>query len=106
MSWTERDVPVYIKHRGAGVNGISGTVHVQPHHPLRRRRLGRLPVALRLQHQRLRAADWPGAPAPADPPGVRGAQRHLLQLRAAQGRLPPARDPGALLPLQRRLATR
>ena len=24
----------------------------------------------------------------------------------AQGRLPPARDPGALLPLQRRLATR
>lgn len=27
------DVPVHIKHRGAGTNGISGTIHVQPHHP-------------------------------------------------------------------------
>ena len=29
----ERNVEVYIKHRGAGTNGISGTIHVQPHHP-------------------------------------------------------------------------
>ena len=32
----EADVPteVFIKHRGAGPGGISGTVHVLPHHPL------------------------------------------------------------------------
>jgi homogentisate 1,2-dioxygenase len=29
----ETDIPVHIKHRGAGANGISGTIHVQPHHP-------------------------------------------------------------------------
>jgi homogentisate 1,2-dioxygenase len=27
------DVEVYIKHRGSGPSGISGTIHVSPHHP-------------------------------------------------------------------------
>ncbi|MFJ7784582.1 homogentisate 1,2-dioxygenase [Streptomyces albidoflavus] len=29
----ERDVEVYIKHRGNGPGGIAGTVHTLPHHP-------------------------------------------------------------------------
>src|SRR5699024_10191585 len=44
-----------------------------------------------------------GAPAAAGAPGLRRKQLRHLQLRAAQGRLPRALDPGALLPLERRL---
>src|SRR4051795_3232846 len=29
----ERDVEVYVKHRGSGPSGLAGTVHVVPHHP-------------------------------------------------------------------------
>jgi homogentisate 1,2-dioxygenase len=29
----ETDVEVYVKHRGSGPSGLSGTVHVVPHHP-------------------------------------------------------------------------
>ena len=71
--------------------------------PVRRRRLGRLPLPLRVQRRRLRADHRPGAPAAAGAPGLRGPQLRGLQLRAAQGRLPPAGGAGALLPLQRRL---
>ena len=28
-----KDVDVYIKHRGAGINGLSGTIHTLPDHP-------------------------------------------------------------------------
>ena len=71
--------------------------------PVRRRRLGRLPLPVRVQRRRLRADHRAGAPAAAGAPGVRGPQLRDLQLRAAQGRLPPAGHPGAVLPLQRRL---
>ena len=86
-----------------GPGGLAGTVHVDAGAPVRRRRLGRLPLPLRVQRRRLRADHRPGAPAAAGAPGVRGRQLRDLQLRAAQGRLPPARRPGALLPLERRL---
>ena len=97
-----RDVEVYVKHRGTGPGGLAGTVHVVPAAPVRRRRLGRLPLPLRVQRRRLRADHRPGAPAAAGAPGLRGPQLRDLQLRAAQGRLPPARRAGAVLPLQRR----
>ena len=74
-----------------------------PAAPVRRRRLGRLPLPVHVQHLRLRADHRSRAPAAAGAPGVRGPQLRHLQLRAAQGRLPPAGDPGAVLPLQRRL---
>ena len=74
-----------------------------PRAPVRRRRLGRLPLPVRVQRRRLRADHRPRAPAAAGAPGLRGQQLRHLQLRAAQGRLPPAVDPGALLPLERRL---
>lgn len=99
----ERDVEVYIKHRGNGPGGIAGTVHTLPHHPFD-------------------VVGWDGClypyvfsirdfepltgrvhQPPAGPPGVRGAQLRHLQLRAAQGRLPPPRHPGAVLPLERGL---
>ena len=41
------DVEVYVKHRGEGPGGLTGTVHVVPGAPVRRRRLGRLPLPLR-----------------------------------------------------------
>ena len=63
--------------------------------PVRRRRLGRLPLAVRLQHRRLRADHRAGPPAAAGPPDVRGAELRRLLVRAAQVRLPPAGDPGA-----------
>ena len=72
------------------------------HPPLRRRRLGRLPVPLHVQRRRLRADHRTRAPAAAGAPGLRGPQLRGLQLRAAQGRLPPAGHPGAVLPLERR----
>ncbi len=86
--------------RRAGRPGRHG-LHL-PVPPARRRGLGRLPVSLRLQRFRLRADHRPDPPAPAGPPGLRGLQLRGLQLRPAQGRLPPAVDPGALLPLERR----
>ena len=105
-SWSRprrrRDVEVYVKHRGTGAGGLAGTVHVVPNHPFDVVGLGRLPLPLRLQRRGLRADHRPGPPAAAGPPGLRGAQLRDLQLRAAQGRLPPARGAGALLPLQRR----
>jgi hypothetical protein len=69
---------------------------------VRRGRLGRLPVPVGLQRAGLRADHRPGAPAAAGAPGARGTGVRRLQLRAAQGRLPPARRAGAVLPLQRR----
>ncbi len=43
-----------------------------PRAPVRRGRLGRLPLPLRLQRRRLRADHRPGAPAAAGAPGLRG----------------------------------
>ena len=74
--------------------------------PVRRRRLGWLPVAVCLQHLRLRADHRAGPPAAAGPPDVRGSELRRLLVRAAQVRLPPARHPGALQPLEHQLATR
>ena len=74
--------------------------------PVRRRRLGRLPLAVRLQHRRLRADHRPRPPAAAGPPDVPGAQLRRLLVRAAQVRLPPAGHPGAVQPLEHQLATR
>ena len=65
---------------------------VDPHPappPVRRGRLGRLPLPLRVQHRRLRADHRSGAPAATGAPGLRGPQLRRLQLRAPQGRLPP-----------------
>ncbi len=70
------------------------------HHPVRRGRLGRLPVAVRLQHRRLRADHRARPPAAAGAPDLPAAQLRDLQLRAAQVRLPPARHPGAVQPLE------
>ena len=84
----ETDVEVLVKHRGTGRD------HRHParaaHAPVRRGRLGRLPLPLHVQRRRLRADHRPGAPAAAGAPGVRGQQLRDLQLRAAQGGLPPA----------------
>ena len=52
------------------------------HPPVRRRRLGRLPLSLHVQRRRLRADHRPGAPAAAGAPGLRGLQLRGLQLRA------------------------
>ena len=71
-----------------------------PPPPVRRRRLGRLPLAVPLQHRRLPADHRPRPPAAAGPPDVPGAQLRRLLVRAAQVRLPPAGDPGAVQPLE------
>ena len=68
--------------------------------PFDARRLGRLPLAVRVQHRRLRADHRPGPPAAAGPPDVPGPQLRRLLVRAAQVRLPPAGDPGAVQPLE------
>ena len=74
--------------------------------PVRRRRLGRLPLAVRLQHRRLRADHRARPPAAAGPPDVRGPELRRVLVRAAQVRLPPAGDPGAVQPLATSTATR
>ena len=71
--------------------------------PVRRRRLGRLPVPVGVLDPRLRADHRPGAPAAAGPPDVRRAELRDLLVRAAQGRLSPAGDPGPVQPPQHRL---
>ena len=68
--------------------------------PVRCRRLGRLPVAVPLQHRRLPADHRTGPPAAARASDVPGAEFRRLLVRAAQVRLPPAGDPGALQPLE------
>ena len=74
--------------------------------PVRPRRLGRAPVAVRLQHRRLRADHRARPPAAAGAPHLPAAQLRHLQLRAAQVRLSPARHPGAVQPLATSTATR
>ena len=71
--------------------------------PVRRRRLGRLSLAVRLQHRRLPADHRAGPPAATGPPDVRGAELRGVLVRAAQVRLPPAGDPGAVQPLEHQL---
>jgi hypothetical protein len=82
--------------------GLAGTVHVLPEHPFDVVGWDGCLYPVRLPRQRLRADHRTGAPAAAGAPGVRGGRLRRLQLRAAQGRLPPARRAGAVLPLQRR----
>ena len=69
--------------------------------PVRRRRLGRLPVAVRASTSRTSSRS-PGRVH--QPPPVHqtfaGAQLRRVLVRAPQVRLPPARDPGALQPLE------
>ncbi len=87
--------------RGAGGHGARAAGA-----PVRRRRLGRLPLPVRLQRERLRADHRAGAPAAAGAPGLRGHQLRDLQLRAAQGRLPPAGRAGARTTTRTSTATR
>ena len=75
---------------GTARPGVVGSRVDLRHPPVRRRRLGRLPLPVHVQRRGLRADHRPGAPAAAGAPGVRGLQLRGLQLRAAQGRLPPA----------------
>ena len=101
--WARRRTSeVFVKHRGPGRRRRRAPCYTYAEPPVRRGRLGRLPLPLHVQRRGLRADHRPGPPAAAGAPGVRGLQLRGLQLRAAQGRLPPAVDPGALLPLQRR----
>ena len=98
------DVEVLVKHRTSA--GIVRQPDDLRDAPVRRGRLGRLPLPLHVQRRGLHADHRQDPPAAAGAPGLRGPQLRGLQLPAAQGRLPRAVDPGALLPLQRRLATR
>ena len=54
----------------------------------------------RVQHRRLPADHRAGPPAAAGPPDVPGPELRRLLVRAPQVRLPPARDPGAVQPLE------
>ena len=74
--------------------------------PLRRRRLGRLPVALRIRHRGLPADHRARPPAAAGPPDVPGTQLRRVLVRAPQVRLPPPRDPGARTTTRTSTATR
>ena len=71
-----------------------------PEPPVRSHRLGRLPLAVPVQHRGLPADHRPGPPAAAGPPDLPGAELRRLLVRPAQVRLPPARDPGAVQPLE------
>ena len=92
---TSRRLPRLRPRRAAGI-----TAYHYRAPPVRRRRLGRLPLPVHLQHRRLRADHRARPPAAAGPPDVPGAQLRRLLVRAAQVRLPPARDPGAVQPLE------
>ena len=85
-----------------GPGGVVGTVHTLPFHPLDVVGWDGCLYPYVFNVARLRADHRPHPPAAAGAPGLRGLELRHLQLRAAQGRLPPAVDPGALLPLQRR----
>ena len=65
------DIEVLIKHRGRAPGGIAGSIHT-PAPPVRRGRLGRVPLPLRLQHRGLRADHRAGAPAAAGAPVFEG----------------------------------
>ena len=93
----EGDFRVHVKMR----NRLTAYHYTPP--PVRRRRLGWLPLAVRLQHRRLRADHRARPPAAAGPPDVRGAELRRLLVRAAQVRLSPAGDPGAVQPLEHQL---
>ena len=68
--------------------------------PVRRRRLGRLPLPVDVLDPRLRADHGPDPPAAALAPDVRGPElRHLLVL-PAQARLRPARGADPVPPLE------
>ena len=83
------------RRRGPGQAPHVGRRRRQPadlrHPPVRRRRLGRLPLPLHVQHRGLHADHRQGPPAAAGPPGLRGLELRGLQLPAPQGRLPRAR---------------
>ena len=80
------DVEVLVKHRtSAGHRRHADDLR---HPPVRRRRLGRLPLPLHVQHRGLHADHRQGPPAAAGAPGLRGLQLRDLQLPAPQGRLP------------------
>ena len=87
---------------GEGPTPAAGHRRHGPHRalpPAGRRRLGRLPLSLRLQCVSTTSRSPVGSISHHRPTRSSGGLelRHL-QLRAAQGRLPPARDPGAPLP--------
>ncbi len=71
--------------------------------PVRRGRLGRLPVSVHVQRRGLRADHRAGAPAAAGAPDVRGAAVRDLLVRAAEGRLPPAGGADPVQPRERGL---
>ena len=96
------ETEVFIKHRGSGPGGVVGTVHTLPFHPLDVVGWDGCLYPYVFNVARLRANHGTRPPAATGAPGVRGLELRDLQLRAAEGRLPPAVDPGAVLPLQRR----
>ena len=63
-----------IKHRGSNPSGVVGSVFTYPFHPFDEDRLGRLPLLVRVQRERLRADHWAGPPAAASAPGLRGVR--------------------------------
>jgi homogentisate 1,2-dioxygenase len=92
----DEDVEVLVRTAPAGP-----ATPTQP--PLRRGRLGRLPVPVRVQHRRLRADHRAHPPAAAGAPDLRRPELRGVLVRAAQVRLPPGGDPGPVQPRQRRL---
>ena len=91
------DVEVLVKHRVGGQ--VVGTRLTYAHPPVRRGRMDGCLYPLHVQRRGLHADHRQDPPAAAGAPGVGGPQLRGLQLPAPQGRLPPAGDPGALLPL-------
>ena len=76
---------------GRGARPPAGGAHPLPLRPppVRRGRVGRLPVPVPAVDPRLRADHRPGPPAAAGPPDLRRAPLRRVQLRAPQARLPP-----------------
>ena len=83
---------------GAGAGRLPG-LHARPA-PVRRRRLGRLRVAVHLQRRRLRAARRALPPAAARAPDVPGVELRDLHVRPADARLGPGGGHAALPPLE------
>src|SRR5207248_4382180 len=68
--------------------------------PVRRRRLGRLPVPVDVLDPRLRADHGPDPPAAAVPPDLPGSELRYLFVLSAQARLRPDGDTDSVSPFE------